>query len=171
MALPRKLKYLNLFNDGNSYIGVVEDITLPKLSRKLEAYRGGGMNGAANVDLGLDDGALDAEFTLGGVEAQLYKQWGIEKVDGVALRFNGSFQRDDTGEVIAVEVVLRGRFSEFDPGSYKQGDNTQTKVSAKNTYYKLTWDGEVLVEIDTVNMVEVVGGVDRLDAHRRAIGL
>ncbi|MDE1493382.1 phage major tail tube protein, partial [Xenorhabdus bovienii] len=121
------------FNDGNNYIGVVEEITLPKLSRKLEAYRGGGMNGAANVDLGLDDGALDAEFTLGGVEAQLYKQWGIEKVDGVALRFNGSFQRDDTGDVIAVEVALRGRFSEFDHGSYKQGDNTQTKVSAKNT--------------------------------------
>ncbi len=38
MALPRKLKYLNLFNDGNNYIGVVEEMTLPKLSRKLEAY-------------------------------------------------------------------------------------------------------------------------------------
>ncbi|MDE1493292.1 phage major tail tube protein, partial [Xenorhabdus bovienii] len=67
--------------------------------------------------------------------------------------------------------ALRGRFSEFDHGSYKQGDNTQTKVSAKNTYYKLTWDGEVMIEIDTVNMVEIVGGVDRLEAHRRAIGL
>ncbi|EYU14657.1 phage tail tube protein FII [Photorhabdus aegyptia] len=55
MALPRKLKYLNLFNDGNNYIGVVEEMTLPKLSRKLEAYRGGGMNGTASVDLGLDD--------------------------------------------------------------------------------------------------------------------
>ncbi|MBS9432199.1 phage major tail tube protein [Photorhabdus hainanensis] len=171
MALPRKLKYLNLFNDGNNYIGVVEEMTLPKLSRKLEAYRGGGMNGTASVDLGLDDGALDAEFSLGGVESQLYRQWGIEKVDGVSLRFNGSFQRDDTGEVIAVEVVMRGRFSEFDHGSYKQGDNSQTKVSAKNTYFKLTWGGEVLIEIDTVNMVEIVGGVDRLDAHRRAIGL
>ncbi|MGJ0639506.1 phage major tail tube protein, partial [Xenorhabdus bovienii] len=40
-----------------------------------------------------------------------------------------------------------------------------------NTYYKLTWDGEVMIEIDTVNMVEIVGGVDRLEAHRRAIGL
>ncbi|REF28518.1 hypothetical protein BDD26_3439 [Xenorhabdus cabanillasii] len=171
MALPRKLKYLNLFNDGHSYLGVVEELTLPKLGRKLEAYRGGGMNGAAHVDLGLDDGALDVEFTLGGVEAQLYKQWGIEKADGIPLRFNGAFQRDDTGEVIAVEVVMRGRFAEFDPGSYKQGNNPQTKVSAKNTYFKLTWDGEVLIEIDTINMVEMVGGVDRLEAHRRAIGL
>ncbi|MCE1888222.1 phage major tail tube protein, partial [Enterobacter hormaechei] len=59
MALPRKLKFLNLFNDGNSYQGIVEEITLPKLSRKLETYRGGGMNGSATVDLGLDEGALD----------------------------------------------------------------------------------------------------------------
>ncbi|STQ46103.1 phage major tail tube protein [Ewingella americana] len=36
MALPKKLKYLNLFNDGNSYLGVVSSLTLPKLTRKLE---------------------------------------------------------------------------------------------------------------------------------------
>ncbi|MEL5405999.1 phage major tail tube protein [Serratia nevei] len=171
MALPRKLKYLNLFNDANSYQGVIEEITLPKLTRKLEAFRGGGMGGSASVDLGLDDGALDAEITLGGIEAQIYKQWGIAKVDGVLLRFAGSFQRDDTAEIIAVEVVMRGRFSEFDHGNYKQGDNTQTKLSAKNTYFKLTWDGSVLMEVDTVNMVEIVDGVDRLAEHRRAIGL
>ena len=46
MALPRKLKYLNMFNDGLSYMGVVESVTLPKLTRKLEKYRGGGMPGA-----------------------------------------------------------------------------------------------------------------------------
>lgn len=80
MALPRKLKYLNLFNDANSYQGVIEEITLPKLTRKLEAFRGGGMNGSANVDLGLDDGALDAEITLGGIEAQIYKQWGAPRL-------------------------------------------------------------------------------------------
>lgn len=42
MALPKKLKHLNLFNDGNSYLGVAKAVTLPKLGRKLEAYRGGG---------------------------------------------------------------------------------------------------------------------------------
>ncbi|MHA3316587.1 phage major tail tube protein, partial [Yersinia pseudotuberculosis] len=30
--------------------------------------------------------------------------------------------------------------------------------------YKLTWDGEVLIEIDIVNMVEMVNGVDMLEA-------
>jgi P2 family phage contractile tail tube protein len=58
MALPKKLKYLNLFNDGFNYMGIVSSLTLPKLTRKLEKYRGGGMNGAAPIDMGLDDDAL-----------------------------------------------------------------------------------------------------------------
>lgn len=44
-GVTRKLKYLNMFNDGLSYMGVVESVTLPKLTRKLEKYRGGGCRG------------------------------------------------------------------------------------------------------------------------------
>ena len=47
MALPRKLKHLNLFLDGENWIGVAEEYTPAKLAMKLEAYRGGGMPGAA----------------------------------------------------------------------------------------------------------------------------
>lgn len=43
MALPRKLKHLNIFNAGNNWMGIAESVTLPKFTRKLENYRGGGM--------------------------------------------------------------------------------------------------------------------------------
>ncbi|AWK14759.1 phage major tail tube protein [Candidatus Fukatsuia symbiotica] len=171
MALPRKLKYFNLFNDGDNYQGVVESITLPKLVRKLEDYRGGGMNGSAKIDLGLEEGAIDMEWTIGGVEAQLYRQWGSAKIDGVQLRFAGSLQRDDSGDITSIEIVTRGRHQEIDSGDYKQGDNSQTKISSKNTYYKLTINNEVIVEIDTLNMIEISNGNDLLQEHRRAIGL
>ena len=50
MAMPRKLKYMNVFLNGYSYQGIAKSITLPKLTRKLENYRGAGMNGVAPVD-------------------------------------------------------------------------------------------------------------------------
>lgn len=87
MALPRKLKHLNLFNDGNNWQGIVESLTLPKFTRKYEKYRGGGMPGAVDVDLGLDDSALDTEFSIGGTELLLFKQMGKATVDGIQLRF------------------------------------------------------------------------------------
>ncbi|MBM3059975.1 phage major tail tube protein [Citrobacter braakii] len=171
MALPRKLKHLNLFNDGNNWQGIVESLTLPKFTRKFEKYRGGGMAGAVDVDMGLDDGALDTEFSIGGMESLLFKQLAKTTADGVQLRFTASIQRDDTGEVQAVELVVRGRHKEIDSGELKTGESNATKVSSTNSYAKLTINGEVLYEVDTINMVEIVDGVDLMEAHRRAIGL
>ena len=168
MALPRKLKGLNLFNDSNSYQGVVSSVTLPKLSRKLDAYRGGGMNGAAFIDNGLDDDALDMEWTIAGMDDLVLTQW---CGSAVPLRFTGSYQRDDTGEEIAVEIEVRGRHQAFDFGEAKQGEDTETKITTKNTYFKLTWNGKELIEIDTVNMVEKVNGDDRLAQRRKNLGL
>lgn len=171
MSLPRKLKHLNMFLDGENWIGVGEEYTPAKLAMKLEAYRGGGMPGAAHINMGLDDGALDTEFTFGGYEAALFKKQHQAKIDGVMLRFAGSFQRDDTAQVSSVEIVQRGRIKELDGGTLKTGDNTQQKVSMANTYYKVTVDGEELVEIDLINMIWKVGGEDLMEEHRKAIGL
>ncbi|EON0414579.1 phage major tail tube protein [Escherichia coli] len=167
MALQRKLKHLNLFNDGNNWQGIVESLTLPKFTRKYEKYRGGGMPGAVDVDLGLDDGALDTEFSIGGTELLLFKQMGKATVDGIQLRFTGSIQRDDTGEVQAVELVVRGRHKEVDSGEWKTGESNTTKVTSTNSYAKLTINGEVLYEVDLINMVEIVDGVRARSADFR----
>ena len=54
MALPRKLKNFNLLLDGESYAGVASEVVLPKLTRKTEEFRGGGMNGPVSADMGLE---------------------------------------------------------------------------------------------------------------------
>ena len=171
MALPRKLKNMMFFNDGTSYGGVAKSITLPKLGRKLESYRGGGMNGPAKVDLGLSDDGLQIEWTLGGLDLVVLKQFGAVKADGVMLRFAGAYQQDDTGEVFAVEIVVRGRHEEIDMGDAAPGEDTEHKITTACTYYKLTVDGEEIIEIDVLNFIEKVGGVDMLEAQRQALGI
>jgi len=172
MAMPRKLKYMNVFLNGFSYQGIAKSIALPKLTRKLENYRGAGMNGVAPVDMGLDDDALSMEWSLGGFpDSAIWELYGATGVDAVPIRFAGSYQRDDTGETVAVEVVMRGRQKEIDTGEGKQGEDTESKISVICTYFRLTMDGKELIEIDTLNMVEKVNGTDRLEQHRRNIGL
>jgi len=169
MALPRKLKNYNVFQDGESHIGEVEEFTLPKLTRKLEEYRAGGMNGPVEIDQGNEK--MELESTYGGIMRGIFKQYGITRVDGVLLRFAGAYQREDTEQTDAVEVVVRGRHVELDMGNAKVGDNSQFKVKSSLSYYKLTVNGEVWCEIDHVNFIEVVFGVDRLAEQRRAMGL
>lgn len=168
MALPRKLKNMNLFNDGVTYLGQVGEVTLPKLTRKMEEWRGGGMNAPIKIDQGME--GLELEAVCGGIMRDVFGQFGIARHDGVMLRFAGAYQRDDTGQVDAVEVVVRGRHEEIDPGKAKAGDDTEFKFKITASYYKLVMNGETLVEIDVVNMVENVGGVDRLLEQRIAIG-
>jgi P2 family phage contractile tail tube protein len=168
MSLPRKLKHFNVFYNGEEFFGQATEITLPKLAIKAEAYRGGGMPGEVDIDLGIEK--LELEHSYGGLMYQIIKDFGITTVGGVLLRFSGSYQRDDTGDTDAVEAICRGRHTEVDQGNAKAGDDTEFKVKSTCSYYKLTVNGTTLIEIDMVNMIYVVDGVDRLEQHRRNIG-
>lgn len=171
MALPRKLKNLNLFNDANSYVGVVKTVTLPPLGRKMESYRGGGMNGPVKADLGFSDDGIQFEWKTGGLDLIALRQFGAVNASGIALRFAGAFQQDDTGDVSAVEVVMRGRHETIEMGDNQPGEDTEHSITTTCSYYKLIVDNEEIIEIDLLNFIEKVNGVDMLEKQRAAIGL
>lgn len=171
MAMPRKLKNLNLFNDANSYLGVVKTATMPPLGRKMEPYRGGGMNGPVKADLGFSDDGIQFEWKTGGLDLIALKQFGAVNASGVALRFTGSFQQDDTAEISAVEVVMRGRHETIEMGEAQPGEDTEHSITTTCTYYKLIVDNEEIIEIDLLNFIENVNGVDMLEKQRKALGI
>ncbi|MBJ9370568.1 MULTISPECIES: phage major tail tube protein [Acinetobacter] len=171
MSLPNKLKNLNLFHNAVSLAGEVAECTLPKLGRNLELWRGGGMNGPIAIDQGMSDDSIDFEWKVGGLNLDSIRQYGITSASGVLLRFAGAYQQDDTGAVTPVEVVIRGRHEEIDMGTQKPGDDTEQTIKTKWTYYKLTVNGKIEAEIDVLGMKEIIGGVDRLEAQRKACGL
>lgn len=171
MALPRKLKNFNLFNDANSYQGVAKTVTLPTLTRKMEALRAAGMDGPVKADMGMGDDGIQLEWTLGGWDLTTLRQYGATSASGVLLRFAGAIQRDDTGEVTAVEVVVRGRHEEIDFGDAEAGEDTEHSITTTCTYYKLTVDGNEEIEIDLLGFLFKVNGKDLLEEQRKAIGL
>lgn len=171
MAMPRKLKNMMLFNDGHSYLGVAKSVTLPALGRKMEAFRGAGMNGPVKADLGMSDDGIQLEWSLGGLDLTVLKQFGAVGAAAVPLRFTGSYQQDDTGEETAVEIVVRGRHESIEMGEAAAGEDTEHKITTAGSYYKLIVDGETLIEIDLLNFIEIVGGEDRLAKQRAALGI
>ncbi|EHD23652.1 MULTISPECIES: phage major tail tube protein [Brenneria] len=150
MAVPKKLRLFTCFVDGDNYIGKIPSVTLPKVTRKTEDFQGGGMIGAAAVDLGLDSGALDASMQVGGFEEQLILKYGGD-IDELKLRFVGEFYTGGTSSI--VEVEMRGRITEIDGGDSKQGDDTNQTYAIKNTYYKLSIDDQPLLEFDLLNFI------------------
>lgn len=168
MGLPSKLKDFNIFNEGQSYLGEGKSATLPKLSRSMEDWRGGGMNGPVKIDNGMQ--GIDFEWTVGGLSLQVLRQFGATKVDAVQLRFVGAYQRQDVGTTDAVEVVMRGRHEEIDLGDQEPGEDTETKIKTTCAYYKLTVNGVVEQEVDFLRGIEITGGVDRTAEIRQIVG-
>lgn len=168
MALPKTLKNFDLFQNGESFMGQTRSVTLPKLARKMEDYRAGGMDGTLKLDTGAD--AMELSFAAGGYLASAIRQYGATSVGAVQLRWAGAYQAEDTGMYESVEIVARGRYSEIDRGDAKTGDNTEHKFTMQVAYYKESVNGVTLIEIDVPNNQFIVDGFDILAAQRAAIG-
>lgn len=168
--LPKTLKNFQLFIIGSGYAGRVDEVNLPKLTRKMEDHMAGGMNVPIEIDMGMEK--IECDFTLCEYSPEVLKAWGAINHAGVGVRLMGAVERDDGSlETSTIEVVLNGRWKEHEFGAIKKGDKATLKVMMACTYYKLSIDGEELIEIDAVNMIEKINGVDRLASQRRAIGL
>lgn len=169
MGLPRTLKDMILFNEGLAYLGQVNAVTLPTLTRKTEAWRGGGMGGEVEMDLGME--AMEMKSTFGGPMRDILRQFGVTTVDGVYLRFAGAYQQDDSGAVDSIEVIVRGRHKEIEMGDQKVGEPGEFGVTSALAYYKLVWNGRTEIEIDLLAGIEIVDGIDRRAPIRNALGI
>lgn len=169
MALANKLKQMMMFNEGQAFVGETVSITPPKLTRKFEDYRAGGMDRPVKIDMGGEP--LEMEVTYGGFMRPILLQHGMLLANSVLQRFVGSFQDDDADGFTTVEIVTRGRHEEIDMGEWKPGEDTEFKVKSHLSYFKLITNGVTDIEIDVLGMISIVGGVDQMAAHRAAMGL
>lgn len=166
--VPEILTNCNLFVDGRGYAGKVLEVNLPKLKRKTEAYRAGGMDAEIDMPVGLEK--LEGSFSLAGMNPDVLVFFGV--ADGE--KFNGSFRgafTNQKGAVVKAVATWRGLLTENDPGSWKPGDKGEHKFTASLTYYKLEVDSKVIYELDPVNGVRTIDGVDELKAERDALGM
>lgn len=168
MALARKLKNMNLFQNGGGMLGVVSEVTLPKLTIKTESSRYAGMLGEVDFNQGVDK--LELTYKVGGMTLATLQNFGSARLGVDQHRWVGAVQDNSTGAVSVVEVVTRGNHNEVDFGTSKVGEGGETSFMVSCTYYKLTVDGVDLIEIDKISGKLVVNGVDQTEAIRNAIG-
>ncbi|ODS24444.1 phage major tail tube protein [Candidatus Endobugula sertula] len=165
--IPKVLKNFNLFVDGKGYAGLVEDLTLPKLSVKMDELYTGGMDAPIDLEMGMDK--LECDFSLCEYNTDVIHQFGLRNGAQVKLSLRGGLD-GETG-VTPVVVTLTGAWKDIDMGNWKAGEKPSLKVNVTLRYYKLTVEGNDLVEVDVQNMVRKINGVDQLESMRSAIGL
>lgn len=168
MAARDVRKNINAFVDGRGYAGQVEDFDAPKLSLKVDEYRGGGMNGSVELTMGME--AMSSSFSLIQYSRDTLALFGVTEGRDVSFIFREVLESFG-GTVTGVIHTMRGKIKEIDPGTSKAGDHPSLKHTMALNYYKLTHGDVVVQEIDVINMVHIVNGEDLMAEQRAALGI
>jgi P2 family phage contractile tail tube protein len=168
MAASDVRKNLNCFVDGRGFAGQVDELNAPELAIKAEEFRGGGMDVPIDLKMGMEK--MVSDFSLLQYSKDVLALFGLAAGNTVPLVFREALESFD-GAVTPVVHTMRGRILSMEPGTSKAGDKAVLKVNMSLTYYKLQHGSTVVQEIDALNMVHIVNGVDVLAAQRSALGM
>lgn len=165
--IPRILKNFSLFVDGRGLAGLIDTLTLPTLTTKMEEFRGGGMDAPIEHDMGMEK--LEGSFSLSEYNPDIISLYGLAAAD-TQITARGAIRRDGE-DAVPVVVNMTGQVKELETGDWKAGDMSTATFAFSLRYYKLTIGGRVVVEIDKVNMIRRIDGVDQLSSIRTALGV
>lgn len=154
--------------DGRGYAGQTSEFNAPKITLKTEEYRGGGMDAAIDIEMGMEK--LTCDFSIESYDRNVLALVGLTNGNDIQITAREVLESYD-GTVTPIVHVMRGIVNEMDPGTSKPGELNPVKFTLSLSYYKMTHGGNVIYEIDPVNMVRVVDGKDQLAAQRSALGI
>lgn len=163
--LPRVLKAFNLYIDGEGYAGRADAITLPPLTFVKEDHRAGGMDAPKGIELGMEK--LVLSMVVSDLDPRILGRLGV---DGLPLVARGSVQ-EQGHEAEAVNVTMKGDWQGLEFGEWRPGSKSTLTLTADLDYFRYRQNDVEYVEIDVVNMVRSIFGVDQLARHRANIGL
>lgn len=167
MELPKIVKNFRLYIGGNDTGVNVEEIQLPQINEKLESIQ----MGAIEVETSMGYEKMEAELTLLEHDYKIWMQYGtLNNTTGQLLTLRG-YQDNNHGDVDEIMIMMRGRFSSLDLGTFKRADkNTyKMKISILSFTYQLN-DVPYFV-INPVTNTVIIGGVNMLEKQNKALGI
>jgi P2 family phage contractile tail tube protein len=133
-------------------------------------FRGAGMDGAMPIDMGMEP--LEASWTTSGIDRGTYTGFGLMNGIRSTVILRGALTDPATGLPKPVQHVMIGDLTVVEPGTYKPGERATLKTTMVCIYYKFTHTipGVPAVEIDVINGVRIINGIDHLAAFRVMVG-
>lgn len=165
--LPRMLKNFNVRVDGRGHIGVCTEVTLPPLSLNTDEFKAAGMDAPVDLDMGMQK--LDVQWTLAEYNPETIKLFGLFNADTPIVIY-GALQRQGE-EAVPFEVRMQGGLKEISRDKLGAGERSNMMLTINCNRYLEIIDGEEVVDIDILNFVRIIGGVDQLEGQRAALGI
>ena len=159
-----------VYEDANEYLGMTE-IALPEISNITEEITGAGIAGKIeSVILGAIE-AMTTTFNFRTVTPNAIKL-NEPRPHNLDLRV-AQQERDTTASktnVVSVKHILTVTPKKLNPGKVAAASAAEVSGEYATSYYATYIDGEKVLEIDPLNYIYFVNGVDYLEPVRKALG-
>lgn len=165
-----RLTNANIYMDGNNLLGRAEEIQLPMVKHKMADHKALGMVGSAEFFAGIDK--LESKIKWNSLYPEVLKK-AANPFKSVQIQARASLETyNSMGKLAEVPAVayLSRTFKEFPLGNLKPQDNAEYETTMSVNYAKLVVAGEEIFEIDVLENIYKVDGLDVLTVYRANIG-
>jgi P2 family phage contractile tail tube protein len=170
MLVPNQVNNFNAFLNGNKNLGVA-DATLPDITMEADDLKGAGLAGTLNIPV---IGQTSDLTTTINFHDQTSDTFGYLWQVGQQVTLMGALQQYDssTGDLLIVplRVVMQTLPKKYTMGKFEPGTKSGMSVELSITAFGVWYNNVQTVNIDKINMIFEVNGVDYLAAVRTAIG-
>lgn len=165
-----RLTNANVYMDGNNLLGRAEEVQLPQIKHKMADHKALGMTGSAEFFSGIDK--LECKIKWNSLYPEVMKK-AANPFIAVQIQVRASLETyNSMGRLAEVPAIayLSGTFKEFPLGNIKPQENAEYETTMSVNYAKLVVAGEEIFEIDVLENIYKVDGVDVLATYRINIG-
>jgi P2 family phage contractile tail tube protein len=167
--LPDKINNFNVYNGKTKLVGVSSEITLPPFEPLTDTLSVAGMAGEIESDVVGSFGSMKIEIPFENLSGDFFSFAASNEptvLRGAMEVFNTQTQTKDS---IPLVITIKGRTLTINPGVLKKGGRGQASVTKEITYIKISISNETQVELDKLNNIFIMGGVDQLAKIRSQI--
>lgn len=172
MVQVNRLTNANVYNNGSSLLGKVEEITLPGLKANQVDHKALGMFMGIKLPSGFE--SMTGKAKWNSVYPDLISEFG-NPYNSKQIQVRGSLETwDSSGRIVETPCVafMTIRFTDvLPPIGLKQNDNPEMESEFTCTYFRLEVDGAALIEVDAFAQLFFIADEDQLVAYRRNLGL
>ena len=170
MAGDNLLSRWAIWVDGVGKAGNAKEYTPPVLEVLTSDFQAGDMDMPVPVDEGM--AAMETTFSIFGVDVSILPLFGLRQGERTAVSVRSTYT-DLEGNSDELVEHLGGMINKIERDTQDTGSQREKvmKVTMKLNYYKVSRAGVTLIEVDPINHVRKLDGVDMLDGIRTQMQL
>ncbi|EIU5460386.1 TPA: phage major tail tube protein [Pseudomonas aeruginosa] len=165
--LPSVLVDMNAFFQDQSFAGLCNALTLPKIVTKTMDAMMSGTAGEVERDLGRLE-KMEAEVTISDYPDKVTDLIGSRASRDEVFTIRGAIDRD--GVIKTVIVKMQGFWKSLEFNEWKPESEATEKFGIAVEFFSFEVDGKERIYVDKLNNIFRVNGKDRNKEIRQALG-